>query len=46
MNTLKAIETEVGLAAMEMPTIYDKVPESRDTRTARHFYEFYSKKEG
>ena len=46
VNTLKAIEMDAGAAAIEMPTIYEDVPESRDTRTARHFYAFYSKKKG
>jgi hypothetical protein len=43
-NTLKAIEINAGPAQIEIPTIYKKVPESRDTRTLRHFYDFYSKK--
>ena len=43
-NTLKAIEMNAGPVRIEMPTIYEKVPESRDTRTLRHFYDFYSKK--
>ena len=46
VNTLKAIEMDAGAAAIEMPAIYEKVPESRDARTARHFYGFYSKKKG
>ena len=45
-NALKAVETGAGTAQIEMPTIYYKVPESRDVRTARHFYEFYSRKKG
>ncbi len=44
LNTLKALEMDAGAAAIEMPTIYEEVPESRDTRTARHFYDFYSNK--
>lgn len=43
-NTLKAVEMNAGPAQIEIPPIYEKVPESRDTRTLRHFYDFYSKK--
>ena len=43
-NTLKAVEMNAGPAQIEIPPIYEKVPESRDTRTQRHFYDFYSKK--
>jgi glyoxylase-like metal-dependent hydrolase (beta-lactamase superfamily II) len=46
VNTLEAIDMDAGAAAIKMPTIYEEVPESRDARTARHFYEFYSKKKG
>jgi glyoxylase-like metal-dependent hydrolase (beta-lactamase superfamily II) len=45
-NTLKAIKMDAGAAAIEMPAIYEDVPESRDTRTARRFYEFYSNNKG
>jgi hypothetical protein len=45
-NTLKAIKMDAGAAAIEMPAIYEEVPESRDTRTARRFYEFYSNNKG
>jgi cyclase len=43
-NTLKAVEVNAGPGQIEIPKIYQKVPESRDTRTLRYFYDFYSKK--
>ncbi len=43
-NALRAVEMNAGPGRIEIPKIYSKVPESRDTRTSRHFYDFYSKK--
>lgn len=46
VNTIKVVETGADPADIEVPTIYEGVPESRDKRTARHFYKFYSNKKG